>query len=99
MSPPLNTTGRSANRQCFERNAWCTRAQLRYVVSHTSFGVGWEVITQTDGVYEIPYVIPGRLVVWSTAISIYLPVLPCYISIGSNVRFYPHDFHGADVGY
>ena len=34
MSPPLSTRGRSADRQCFARNAWCARAQLRYFVRH-----------------------------------------------------------------
>ena len=47
MSPPLSTRGRNANRQCFERNAWCTRAQLYYSVSHTSIGIDWEAIMQT----------------------------------------------------
>ena len=40
----------------------------------------------------------SRLVVWSTAILTYLPVLAFHIIIGSNVRFYAHDFHRADVG-
>ena len=37
------------------KKAWCTRAELRYLVSHTSLGIGWEAI-MADGVYEIPYV-------------------------------------------
>ena len=43
LSPPLSISGRDANRQ-FLRNAWYTCAQLRYLVSHTSFGIGWEAI-------------------------------------------------------
>ena len=42
MSPPLRTKGRNANGLCFERNVKCTRARLRYSVSYTSLGIGWE---------------------------------------------------------
>ena len=52
VTTKLSTRGRSANRQCFERNAWCTRAQLRYFVTHiyaTSFGRGWAAVMQTVG--------------------------------------------------
>ena len=34
MSLPLDTRGRGADCQCFERNASCARAQLRYFVRH-----------------------------------------------------------------
>ena len=63
-------------------------------VSYTSFGIGWEATIQTVCMKYLR----NRLVVWSTAILIYLPVLPFPIIIGSNVRFYAHDFHRADVG-
>ena len=62
MSPPLSTKGGSANRQCFEGNAWCTRAQLCYFVGHTSFGIGcgskpWRVFQGTiNGAFLFPFV-------------------------------------------
>ena len=28
-------------------HTWYTRAQLRYLVSHTSLGIGWKAIMQT----------------------------------------------------
>ena len=46
----------------------------------------------------VRHTLRNRLVMWSTAISTYLPVLPFQINIFSNVRFYAHDFYRADVG-
>ena len=54
MLPPLSTRGRHANRQCFERNAWCTRAPVRrqsYFAWHRLGG------DHADGKCEMPYVI------------------------------------------
>ena len=57
MSPPLSTRGRSANRQCFERNAWCTRAQLRIsnvarprVYKYMKYDLGGHSDTHTSAV-------------------------------------------------
>ena len=61
MQYPLSTRGRNANRQCFEKSAWCTRAQLRYFVSQTSLGIGWEAITQTANIMENRPVGPGNI--------------------------------------
>ena len=80
MSPPLSTRGRSANRLCLERNDWCTRAQVRYFVSHTSFGIDRSGGDHADGMY-VRNTLRNRLVVWSTAILTYLPVLPFPIII------------------
>ena len=51
----LSIRWRDANRQ-FLRNAWHTCAQLRYLVSHTSFGIDRLGGDHADGMYEIPYV-------------------------------------------
>ena len=50
-----------------------------------------------DGKYEIPYVIGWYVVVWSTAILTYLPVL-LFPFLLAHVRFDACDFYCADVG-
>ena len=79
----------------FERNAWCTRAQLRYFVSHTSLGIGWEAIIQT---VCTEYPTRNTMVVRFTAVVTYLSVPPFHIIIVSHIRFYAYDFCRADVG-
>ena len=82
--PPLSTRGRSANRQCLERNAWCTPAQSRYFVSYTSFGIGCDHSCRR----YVRNTLRNRLVVWSTAISTYL----CLYSLSPSLLAQMYDF-------
>ena len=78
MSPPLSTRGRSANRQCFRKERlMCPRSITRSITLLRWSYFVWLRLggDHADGMYEIPCR-RIRLVVWSTAILTYLPVLP-----------------------